>query len=168
MSRTHSSWTGSGGYTFIEVAVVIALIGVLTAISVPSLLSFIDAERVRGAAREIVTLMNQARQLAITRNLSFSVEAEVAPQNRLRFCSGTVTPCPAGAVWIDAATGANGWIGLDNQIPLVFAQTITFSALGAAAPGGRLRVQHPQGVACLDVVVSGSGRVQIATSPSCP
>jgi prepilin-type N-terminal cleavage/methylation domain-containing protein len=167
--KTHSPWRASSGYTFIEVSVVIALIGIVTAMTVPMLMSFVDAERVRGAAREIVTLMNQARQLAITRNMSFSVEAQVAPQNRLRFCSGIVAnPCPAAAVWIDASTGADGWIGVDNQVPLVLAQAITFSSLGAAAPGGRLRVQHPNNAACLDVVVSASGRVQIATSPSCP
>jgi prepilin-type N-terminal cleavage/methylation domain-containing protein len=168
VSKTHRPWTATGGYTFIEVAVVIALIGILPTITVPMLVSFIDAERVRAAAREIGTLINQARQLAITRNLSFSVEAQAAPQNRLRFCSGTVIPCPVAAVWLDASTGANGWIALDNQVPLVLVQAITFTSLGTAAPGGRLRVQHPNGAACLDVVVAASGRVQIATSPSCP
>lgn len=158
----------AGGYSFIELATVTALIGVLAAITVPTILSSIEAEKIRGAAREVVALMNQARQLAVTQNIPYSIEGQTTPQNRLRFCSSVVNPCPGGTVWVDAATDPNGWIAVENGVLLVLAPPITFTALGAATPAGRLRVQQPQGTSCLDVVVSASGRVQIVTSPSCP
>ena len=167
VSRTHSL-RASGGFSFIELVVVIGLIGVISAISIPWFLTYVEAEKIRGAAREVAALLNQARQLAVTRNRSFSVDAQTAPQNRMRFCSGAALPCPGGTVWVDTATDANGWIQLDNNVRLVLAQAVTFSALGAATPGGRLRVQQAQGTSCLDVVVSGSGRIQIGASPSCP
>jgi prepilin-type N-terminal cleavage/methylation domain-containing protein len=166
VSRTQSL-RASGGYSFIELAVVIALLAVISAIAIPSILTYIEAEKIRGAARDIVALMNEARQLAVTRNIPFSVEGQTSPLNQLRFCSGSVSPCPPAAVWISPTTNANGWIVIDN-VNLVLAQPITFTALGAAAPGGRLRVQQQRSANCLDVVVSASGRIQIVTALACP
>jgi prepilin-type N-terminal cleavage/methylation domain-containing protein len=168
VKRIESLRTASGGYSLIELVVVIGILGVLSAIAIPTILSYVEAEKIKGAAREVVALLNQARQLAVTRNISFSVEGDMSPQNRFRFCSGTLTPCPDGTVWIDPATDANGWIRLDNGVLLVAAPGITFTALGAATPGGRLRVQHPTDPTCLDVVVSPSGRATIAAPQSCP
>lgn len=167
MKRIESLRTASGGYSLIELAVVIGILGVVSAIAIPTILSYVEAEKIKGAAREVVALLNQARQLAVTRNISFSVEGEMSPQNRLRFCPGTLTPCPADTVW-EAATGADGWIRLDNGVLLVAAPAITFTALGATTPGGRLRVQHPADPTCLDVVVSPSGRATVAPPLSCP
>jgi prepilin-type N-terminal cleavage/methylation domain-containing protein len=166
VSRTHSL-RASAGFSFVELSVVIGLIAIISAIAIPSILSYIEAEKIRGAARDIVALMNQARQLAVTQNTPFSVEGQTSPQNQLRFCSGSATPCPPAAVWVAPATNANGWIRLDN-VNLVLAQPITFTALGAAAPGGRLRVQQERSITCLDVVVSASGRIQIVTAAACP
>ena len=127
---TRENLKASAGYSFIELCVVIALLGIISAIAIPSLLTYIEAEKIRGAARDIVAMMNEARQLAVTRNIPFSVEGQTSPANQLRFCSGSVSPCPAGAVWVAPSTNANGWITIDN-VNLVLAQPITFTALGA-------------------------------------
>jgi type IV fimbrial biogenesis protein FimT len=165
--NTRESLRASSGYSFIELSVVIALLGIITAVAVPSMLTYIEAEKIRGAARDIVAMMNEARQLAVTRNTPFSVEGQTAPANQLRFCAGSVSPCPPAAVWVAPSTNANGWMVIDN-VNLVLAQPVTFTALGAAAPGGRLRVQQQRAVNCLDVVVSASGRIQIVTAQACP
>ncbi|MGH7326542.1 MAG: GspH/FimT family pseudopilin, partial [Candidatus Rokuibacteriota bacterium] len=148
--------------------VVIGLIAIIAAISIPLLLSFVRSQRTQGAARELVALLNQARQLAITRNTSFSLEVEITPQDRLRFCSGTATPCPGGTVWIGAGTDTNGWMRLAERNRILLGPTITFSALGSAINAGRLRVQDAQGTSCLDVVVSVSGRIRTETALGCP
>jgi Tfp pilus assembly protein FimT len=146
----------------------IALIAIITAFAIPWFTSFTLAQRTQGAARELVALLNQARHLAITRNTSFSVEVQPDPQNRLRFCSGTTTPCPGGAVWTGGPTDASGWMGTANGDRIVLGPRITFNTLGAAIPGGTLRVQNNRGTSCLDVIVSPSGRIQIAPPGSCP
>ncbi len=168
MKRAQNLLVHSGGFTFTELAVVIALIGIVSIITVPWFVSFLQAERTRGAARELVSLLNQARQLAITRNTPFSVEILTSPQDRLRFCSGTTTPCPGGNVWIGAGTDLNGWMGMANGDRITLGPTITFSALGAAITANTLRVQDGQGTSCLDVVVSPSGRIRITAAGSCP
>lgn len=159
---------GSGGLTFIELAVVIGLVAIIAAISIPFLLSFARSQRTQGAARELVALLNQARQLAITRNTPFSVDVKITPQDRLRFCSGAVTPCPGGTVWTGAGTDATGWMRLANRDRILLGPAITFSTLGSAISAGRLRVQDAQGTSCLDVVVSVSGRIRTEAASGCP
>lgn len=158
----------SGGFSLVELLVLVALLGIVTAIGAPYYLSYLKAQETDGGAREVVTALNQARQLAISRNTSFSVEAQTHPQNRLRFCSGTVSPCASGTVWTGAGTDGSGWMGLDNSVRIVLGTTITFSSLGAATASGTLRVQNSAGTGCLDVVVSPSGRIRITAPAACP
>lgn len=159
----------SGGFTLIELVVIIAIIGVLAVFSIPTFISFVQAQRTQGAARELVAMLNQARHLAITRNTSFSVEAQMTPQGgQLRYCSGTATPCPGANVWAGPGTGANGWIGLANGDRITLTPAITFSSLGAASTAGTLRVQNAEATSCLDVVVSPAGRIRIAAAGGCP
>ena len=156
------------GYTAVEILMVIALIAILSAVGFPLYLSFLRAQETDGAARELMTTLNQARQLAIARNTSFSVELQTSPQNRLRFCTGTATPCPAGNVWTGAGTNGEGWMGMDNAVRIVLGPTITFNALGAATASGTLRVQNSSGTSCLNVVVNPSGGSRITAAATCP
>lgn len=156
------------GFTLIELLIVIALIIIVTAIGAPFYLSYQQAQETSGAARELITALNQARQLAITRSNSFSVETQTSPQNRWRLCSGTTTPCPGGAVVTGPGTDASGWTVLDNRSRITQNPRITFSSLGAASATGSLRVQNSSQTGCLDVTVSPSGRIQLLASAACP
>jgi type IV fimbrial biogenesis protein FimT len=180
---TNSSPTGTGGiaivvrawrrpartrgFTLVELLIVIALLVVVAAIGAPFYLSYQRAQETNGAARELITMLNQARQLAITRSTSFSVEAQANPQNRVRLCSGAVTPCPGG-IWTGPETDTAGWRVLDNGSRITQNPRITFSSLGAATTAGTLRVQNSSATGCLDVVVSPSGRVRITGAGACP
>jgi type IV fimbrial biogenesis protein FimT len=158
----------AAGFTLVELLAVIGLLVIVTAIGAPYYLSYQRAQETNGAARELITALNQARQLAITRSTSFSVESQTNPNNRLRLCSGTTTPCPGGTVWTGGGSDASGWRVLDSGARITQNPRITFSSLGAATANGSLRVQNSSGTGCLDVVVSASGRVRITSSAACP
>jgi prepilin-type N-terminal cleavage/methylation domain-containing protein len=166
--RARRPLAADGGFTLVELLVVISLLVIVAAISAPFYLSYQRAQETNGAARELVTALNQARQLAITRSSSFSVESQANPQNRLRLCSGAATPCPGGTVWMGPEADSAGWRVLDNGSRITQNPRITFSSLGAASATGSLRVQNSSGTGCLDVVVSPSGRIQITGSAACP
>jgi len=158
------------GFTLVELVVVVASLAILAAITIPFMLSFVQASQTRGAAQEVKSLLNHARQLAITRNTSYSVEVAANPTNTFRFCSGTTTPCLAANTWIGPGTDQNGWFYLANQAQVVLAPapSVTFSSLGAATSGGTIRVRNAQQTSCLDVVVSLSGRINTTASTTCP
>jgi prepilin-type N-terminal cleavage/methylation domain-containing protein len=164
--RRHS--TAVSGFTLVELLVVIALLVIVGAISAPFYLSYQRAQETNGAARELIVSLNQARQLAITRSTSFSVESQGNPQNRLRLCAGTVTPCPGGSVWLGPGTDGAGWTVLDNGARITQNPRVTFNSLGAATATGTLRVQNSSGTGCLDAVVSPSGRIQLTAAAACP
>jgi Tfp pilus assembly protein FimT len=159
----------SAGFTVAELLVLVAVISILSAIGFPLYLSFSRAQETDGAARTIVVSMNQARQLAVMRSVSFSVETQTNPNNRTRFCSGTVVPCPGGQVYTGAETDGTGWRRLENGSRITLGPTITFNSLGAATASGIVRVQNSSATGSLDVCVSPSGRIRVqAVGAACP
>ena len=159
----------SAGFTVVELVVLVAIIAILSAIGFPLYLSYSRAQETDSAARVIVVALNQARQIAVTRGTSFSIETQTNPNNRMRFCSGLVVPCPGGQVYTGAETDTNGWRTLENGSRITAGPTITFSSLGAATVSGILRVQNSSATGSLDICVSPSGRIKVqAVGSACP
>src|SRR5262245_60998711 len=78
-------WTSSEGFQLAELLVLLVIIAILSAIGFPLYLSFHRAQETDGAARTVVTALAQARQLAITRGITYSVVTQTNPSNRMRF-----------------------------------------------------------------------------------
>lgn len=173
---TRRDGRGAAGYALTEVLLVIVVIGILSAIGFPLYVSYSRAQETDGAARALVVTLHQARQLAITRGMSYTVETQTNPNNRTRFfCTNTTldingaTLCTAGTVWTGPGTDASGWRRLENASRIVLGPTIVFSSLGAATTAGVLRVQNSSATGTLDVCVSPSGRIRVqATGTACP
>jgi type IV fimbrial biogenesis protein FimT len=142
------------GFTLAELIVVIAVIGILAVLGLPSLVSYLQAATAKAGAEELVAALNQARQLAIALNQSMCVEVS-ASQLRYRQASCT------GTIWTGPGTDTNGWIRLQNNVSVTTNQNPVFSWLGAANPGATFTVTTPTGSRTASVVVSASGRIQI-------
>src|SRR5499426_2868035 len=161
--------SGAAGFSVVELVVLTAVIMTLSAIGFPLYLSYSRAQETDGAARTIVVALNQGRQLAVTRGISFSAELQTNPNNRARLCSGTVVPCPGGNVYTGAQTDTNGWHTLENGSRITQGPTITFNSLGAATANGVVRVQNSSATGSLDICVSPSGRDRVqAVGATCP
>ncbi len=152
------------GFSLAELLVVVGLIGLLAAASLPYFVTYWQRAKLRAGAEELATLVNQARQIAISDNCAVTVNLS---SNRVQFSLGTACPRPSycGSLpcnWRGPGTDGNGNFTLANG-ELVTAATANpvFSYLGAATSFGTFTVRNPTDGRTLSVVVASSGRVTI-------
>jgi Tfp pilus assembly protein FimT len=149
-------WAGaSKGFSATELIVVAGVIGIITAVTVPFFVSYWRAATLRAGAQELATVLNGARQLAITRNNNVCVTNDGSSVHyRIGGCGN--------APWTGPSTDAAGAIPLSNRVRVTGATANPiFNYLGAASPAATFTVFNPQDGATLTVTVAGSGRITI-------
>lgn len=63
----------NGGFTIVEMLVVMAIIGILAAIAIPSFRGFTDGSNVTATVNDLVSAFNLARNEAVTRGTNASI-----------------------------------------------------------------------------------------------
>ena len=105
------------GFTFIEVLIVMVLIGIIAALGIPRIRDAIQKNNVHGARAALGTLVAKARGVAVQRGCKSAVH----------FTSGT-----AGTVWITACKVSNSaltdTVGTVEQLAARFSVTFTAGA----------------------------------------
>ncbi|MFP2958622.1 Tfp pilus assembly protein FimT/FimU [Myxococcus sp. 1LA] len=129
---------GNRGMTLLEVMVVVALVGLFATVSVASFQGMTERQRVSGAQRELVLMMQEARQKARATHQPVRLGTRVAEENgalvtRMRWealaCEdnwGTV--CPTTACQ-DNACGVNGCVCPEAGPELVIPPKLDVSLL---------------------------------------
>ena len=143
------------GWTLAELLVVIAVIGILTAVSVPLFVAYLQSATVRAGAQELRTALNGAKQLAITLRQPICLQPAGGSAYQLRktTCGGTVVQATEAP-----GADATGTFQLQNNVALTVNTAPVFSPLGGAAPAAQFTVTGPTGNS-LTVTVSLAGRI---------
>ena len=145
------------GFTLAELLVVIGIIGIVSILAAPTLLSYYQSSTLQAGARELASAVSRGRQLAISRNTTVSVElSDTNITMRTAVCS-------TGALYTGPETDGNGVIRLTNGMRVSFAggTSVVFNNLGAATTANTFTVKNPVTNGTRTVVVSASGQVSV-------
>jgi prepilin-type N-terminal cleavage/methylation domain-containing protein len=144
------------GVTLLEMIVVMAIIVIITAASLPSFLKFINTSRLRGSARDITTALRTARRLAITTRISRTVTVylnDYTPDFRRNSVSFYETP-DSIELKRAAANIRFTYAGVDDHLDFNFSPRGTTS-------GNTIRVKDPDDKYIDITITTATGRVKI-------
>jgi Tfp pilus assembly protein FimT len=142
--------------TLAELVVMVAVIGVVAIVSIPALLDYFRTAALKAGTRELASVVNLARQLAVARKTSVCVDVTGADVRlRLGGCQGPL--------WTGPMTDGTGVVRLSDSAILEVASNarVVFTALGAATPSGTYTVTDSRTRASRAVVIAASGRVSV-------
>lgn len=145
-----------GGWTLAELLVVIAVIGILVAMSIPLFASYLRSSTVRAGAQEMRTALNRGKQLAITLRQNICVQPVAnGYQYRQNTCGLVPGALPATTV---PGTDGTGTLRLQNSVTVTSGAPVTFTPLGNATLAGTYTVTGSPGNT-LNITVSAAGRI---------
>ncbi len=148
------------GVTLVEMFVIVSIIGLLAAATLPLVGSAVGDARVRGAAEQVGSAARRARQAALAAATTYRFTLNgttVALACIVDTPPGNV--CPANRV-PDYTEPMSGDVAI-SPVPL----TLTFDATGGASPA-TFTISHGSSPN-YQVAVNAAGRVRVCT-PSCP
>ena len=144
--------SGQGGFQLVELIIIVAIIGLLVAISVPFLVSYLQAAKLKGNAEIVATWLNQGRQLAIRNNQNVCADIDGAGLHyHLTNCAGTV--------WVGNRTNASGYVPFPAGVTMSVTSPAIFNYLGAASPAATYTITHAGRT--ITVSVATTGRITI-------
>jgi len=151
------------GVTFIELMTVVAVIGIVAALAVPTFMGYMPTLRAKSAARDVVSQLRLARSRAVAERRPFGVAFNVNDNSLFTFAD-TDDPASRAFTLSDSVISSDT---LDHDISLsscTYANNcVVFSPTGAASTSGDLQVTTRNGSTVLSInVLASTGRVRIS------
>ncbi|MEO8579110.1 MAG: prepilin-type N-terminal cleavage/methylation domain-containing protein [Gemmatimonadales bacterium] len=135
------------GFTLFEVTITLCILGILSAIAMPSARALIDRIHVHGAVMEIESLFSSARHIAIARSTQATVEID--PLARAIY------------VMVGADTVRKGEVGANHDVLLSASRVrMSYAATGMGYGAANLSVFVQRSSSADTVFVSRLGRLR--------
>lgn len=144
------------GFSLVELVVFIAVVGVLFVMTIPFFVRYYQAAAARADVQQVITLFNQAREVAVKQNDKVCVTLPTNAQMVLR-----LSTC-AGTVWTGPGTDGAGNINLPPGFTIGPLTAVTFDYLGTATAATTYTMTNSTTADTSTISIALSGRV---TSP---
>jgi prepilin-type N-terminal cleavage/methylation domain-containing protein len=131
------------GVTLIELAVVMAIVGIMALFMAPAIGEWVDNYRIKQAARDIASTLQLAKMQAISTHTQYSVNFTLAAGTYLITPGGSNSQVPKG---VTIAAGS--------------ATSISFNPDGTSPVNGTITINNTKGKQ-YQVSVSATGRIQM-------
>jgi prepilin-type N-terminal cleavage/methylation domain-containing protein len=142
------------GFGMAELIVVVAVIGLLAALAMPSFLTYWQSSGLSAGAAEMASVLNRGRALAVAQNTNVCVQVSgTSVRYRTVSCAGTI--------WTGSGTDGAGLISLSSGMQISGGASAIFTNAGGANPGATYTVTDPRTARTRSVVVSATGRVTV-------
>lgn len=150
------------GFTLTELTVTIAILGIMSAISIPSYFSWLPRHRLQTSVRHIYDDMNMAKSRAVKTNADIGIEFNTSNENYRIFIDTDQDQI------LDAAETVIITGTLEDDVDIIGStftnDTYGFNSRGMSAGGtGEVRLTNPSGL-FLGVRVTTSGCLTIINS----
>lgn len=144
--RSRSREREQKGVTLIELAVVMAIVAIMALFMAPAIGEWVDNFRIRQAARDIASTLQQAKMQAISTRQAHAVNFTLADGTYV------INPLPPG--------GSNSQVPKGVTIAAGSAASISFNPDGTSPVNGIITINNTKGKK-YQVSVSATGRIQM-------
>ncbi|CAK8719193.1 hypothetical protein GCAAIG_08660 [Candidatus Electronema halotolerans] len=147
----------SSGFSLMELMVVIAMIGILSAVALPGILHALPEQRLKNAARNLYADMQRARMLAVKENkrmyVKFSGSDTADAADDFYYCVDDTKKGPENAVF-------RRNLSEDGDVSFGKTNNISFGPTGSAGTGSTYLKNQNQDV-CYVIITTRHGHVRI-------
>lgn len=146
------------GFSITELVVVMAVLGTLTSMALPQLLSYLRVATSNAGRDEMRAALGRAKQMAITSRQNICVAVTVGFPPTYQFRQGNC----GGPAWIGPGSTAAGNLTLASAVTLANAgANPIFTPLGTAVQAGTLSLTPHSGGSVQTVTVTTAGRITV-------
>jgi len=146
------------GFTMTEVVVVLSLLGILTAIAIPSFISWLPRHRLQTSTRQIYDDLNLAKIRAVRANIDSCITFNVGNDNYTVFLDVNGDSTYTNGV----DTLIKGPVWLENGVNITAANTCGFNNRGMSTAGvTQVSLTNPTGVVT-NVNVNTVGNITVS------